>query len=77
MQILNLSENKIDEGIEHVCAFLPDLTNLDVSYNHLSAEGLSALLHEVGKSKCKLRCLNLRGNQIGEEGALLLAGKPE
>ena len=74
VQILNLSENKIDQGIQHVSSLLSGLTDLDVSYNLLSAQGLSTLLLEIGKSKCRLRSLNLRGNQIGDEGALLLAG---
>lgn len=75
--ILNLSENKIDQGIQHIAPFLPELYDLDLSFNQMTAEGLGTLLHELGKSNCRLRSLNLRGNQIGEDGAKLLAGKSQ
>jgi Leucine-rich repeat (LRR) protein len=75
--ILNLSENKIDQGIHHIAPFLPELYVLDLSFNQMTAEGISVLVHELDKSNCRLRSLNLRGNQIGDEGALLLAGKSQ
>eukprot|EP00802_Teleaulax_amphioxeia_P007251 Tamp_07257.p2 GENE.Tamp_07257~~Tamp_07257.p2 ORF type:complete len:165 (-),score=25.92 Tamp_07257:952-1446(-) len=63
----------VSTGIEHVGQLLVRLKELDLSYNLMSAEGASALVPFLSGEDVKLEVLNLRGNQLGDEGALLLA----
>jgi PAS domain S-box-containing protein len=64
LQLLNLLKNNNSS-----------LVSLDLSYQALNLNDIQILIENL-KSNCHLRALNLTGNVIGDEGAILLATHP-
>lgn len=73
LRCIRLCDNAIDEGIEYLVPVLHNLTELDLSYNQVSAAGISVLADHLRSSSCKIQALKLKGNCMGDEGALLFA----
>ena len=74
--ILNVSSNLIgDSGVESLSQSLSSpncaLQELDLSHNEIQGKGCKHLAAAIRKHNC-LQCLNLEGNQIGDEGAAQL-----
>merc|ERR1719352_1675022 len=75
LDILRLSDNSItDQGVHHLSPLVSQVSHLDLSLNQVSASGLCSLLEGFSPTgQSKLRILNLKGNSIGDDGALLIA----
>ena len=54
------------------CTMQPGLTHLDLSYNHLTTDGVLALAAALRENR-SLRALTVSGNRCGDEGAVALA----
>ena len=47
LRVLRLGDNKVDTGIEHLLPLLDSLSELDLSYNQVSVEGVGVLVEHV------------------------------
>ena len=54
LRCIRLCDNAIDEGIEYLVPVLHNLTELDLSYNQVSAAGISVLADHLRSSSCKV-----------------------
>jgi Ran GTPase-activating protein (RanGAP) involved in mRNA processing and transport len=63
---LKLVKNKLtNEGLAKIIEFIPNVTNINLSFNQLGDEAISALLNNRSKIPY-LRIINLSNNKINE-----------
>ena len=77
-QTLRLSDNAItDSCLPYLLPLFGTLSELDLSFNQISSSGIYALFEgrkDAGAlMQCNLRDLNLKGNMLADDGAVLLA----
>ena len=77
-QTLRLSDNAItDSYLPYLLPLFGTLSELDLSFNQISSSGIYALFEgrkDAGAlMQCNLRDLNLKGNMLADDGAVLLA----
>jgi hypothetical protein len=74
---LNLEQNKIgDTGIDQLCRAVravPSLTILKLGKNHFGLQGLRSIALLLRNSPTCLKSLDLRSNNVGNQGATILA----
>ena len=70
---LTLSLNPIcDEGFGCVCTCLGKVQGLEVSYCHITVNGVKLLVKELHACKDPIKTIILSGNKLFDEGALVL-----
>lgn len=68
---VNASGNKITSARDILYKEPPSIVNIDLSFNEISAEGISELALQLADNKT-LTTLNLRSNHIEDKGAIAL-----